>query len=78
MLKIIVGTADKDEMPEWCFEFNRKDRSAKIALAECVAQYLYRHANNPTKIDAMILATVIQCFEDDYWPVAIVWRNCCW
>ena len=76
MLRIIVGTADKDEMLEWCFDFGKKDRSTKVALAECVEQYLHRYACNPEKIDAMILAIVIQCFEDDYWPVRRMACNC--
>lgn len=76
MLRIIVGRADKDEMLEWCFDFGRKDRSAKVALAECVEQYLHRYAHEPEKVDAMILAIVIQCFEDDYWPVRRTACNC--
>lgn len=76
MLRIIVGIAHKDEMLEWCFDFNRKDRSTKVALAECIEQYLHRYANEPDKIDAMILAITIQCFEDDYWPVRKTACNC--
>ncbi len=76
MLRIIVGTADKYEMLEWCFDFDRKDRSTKVALAECVEQYLHRYASEPEKIDAMILAIAIQCFEDDYWPVRRTACNC--
>lgn len=76
MLRIIVGTADKDEMLEWCFDFGRKDRSTKVALAECVEQYLHRYASEPEKIDAMILSIAIQCFEDDYWPVRRIACNC--
>lgn len=76
MLRIIMGTADKDEMLEWCFDFGRKDRSTKVALAECVEQYLCRYAQDSEKIDAMILAIVIQCFEDDYWPVRRTACNC--
>ena len=45
MLRIIVRIAHKDEMLEWCFDFNRKDRSTKVALAEYIEQYLYRYAN---------------------------------
>ena len=76
MLRIIVGTAEKDEMLEWCFDFGKKDRSTKVALAECVEQYLHCYAREPEKIDAMILAIVIQCFEDDYWPVRRMACNC--
>lgn len=76
MLRVIVGTADKDEMLEWCFDFDRKDSSTKLALAECVEQYLHRYSKEPEKTDAMILAIAIQCFEDDYWPVRRTACNC--
>ncbi len=76
MLRIVTGAADKDEMLEWCFDFSKKDRSTKVALAECVEQYLCRYADDPEKIDAMILSIVLQCFEDDYWPVRRMACNC--
>ena len=76
ILRIVTGIADKDEMLEWCFEFTKKDRSTKVALAECVEQYLSRYANEPVKIDAMILSIVFQCFDDDYWPVRRMACNC--
>ena len=76
MLRIIVGTADKGEMLEWCFDFVKKDCSTKIALADCVEQYLHRYAHDPEKIDAMLLTIVVQCFEDDYWPVRRTACNC--
>lgn len=76
MLRIITGIADKDEMLEWCFDFVKKERSAKIALAECVEQYLCRYAHDHEKVDAMILSIVLQCFEDDYWPVRRMACNC--
>lgn len=76
MLRIIVGKTDKDEMLEWCFDFGKKDRLTKVALAECIEQYLYRYACESEKIDAMILALAIQCFENDYWPVRRAACNC--
>lgn len=76
MLRIIIGTAEKDEMLEWCFDFSKKDRSTKVALAECVEQYLHRYVHESEKIDAMLLAIVIQCFEDAYWPVRRTACNC--
>ncbi len=76
MLKIITGIADKDEMMEWCFEFTKKDSSTKVALAECVEQYLRYYVQEPMKIDAMILSIVLQCFEDEYWPVRRLACNC--
>ena len=69
MLRIIAEVADKEEMLEWCFDFSKKDSNTKVALAECVDQYLRFYANDPSKIDAMILSIVFQCFEDPYWPV---------
>lgn len=76
MLRVITGVADKDEMLEWCFDFSKKDRSTKVALAGCVEQYLFRYVNDPIKIDAMILSIVLQCFDDDYWPVRRMACNC--
>ena len=61
---------------EWCFDFGKKDRSTKVALAECVEQYLHRYAHDPEKVDAMVLSIAIQCFEDDYWPVRRMACNC--
>ncbi len=69
MLRIVSEVADKEEMLEWCFEFAKKDSSTKLALAECVEQYLRFYSTDSTKIDAMILSIVFQCFEDEYWPV---------
>lgn len=76
MLKIITGTVDQDEMLEWCFEFTKKDRSTKIALAECIEQYLRHYVTDPEKVDVMIVSIVFQCFEDDYWPVRKKACNC--
>ena len=76
MLRIIMGTANKAEMLEWCFDFSKKERSTKVALAECLDQYLLHYVHDPKKIDAMILAIVLQCFEDDYWPVRRMACNC--
>lgn len=69
MLRIITGTADKEDMLEWCFDFSKKDSSTKDALADCLEQYLHYYANDPEKLDAMILSIILQCFEDDYWSV---------
>ncbi len=76
MLQIITGVADKDDMLEWCFNFAKKDQSTKVALAECVEQYLCHYVHDPIKIDAMILSIVIQCFEDEYWPIRRTACNC--
>ena len=75
MLRIISEVADKEEMLDWCFEFAKKDSSTKVALAECVEQYLRFYASDSSKIDAMILSLVFQCFEDEYWPVRRVACN---
>lgn len=76
MLKIITGIADKEEMLEWCFDFSKKDQSTKVALAECVEQYLCRYVHDAMKIDAMIFSIVLQCFEDEYWPVRRIACDC--
>lgn len=76
MLRIITGAADKEEMLEWCFDFSKKDQSTKVALAECVEQYLCRYVHDGEKVDAMIVSLVLQCFEDEYWPVRRMACNC--
>lgn len=76
MLRIITGAADKEEMLEWCIDFSKKDQSTKVALAECVEQYLCRYAHDSVKIDVMILSIIFQCFEDEYWPVRRMACNC--
>ena len=72
MLKIIIGTVDKDEILEWCFDVAKKDNSTKVALVECMEQYIH----DPTKIDAMIISIIFQCFEDEYWMVRRIACNC--
>ena len=76
MLRVITGIADKEEMMEWCFDFAKKDRTTKVALAECIEQYLCRYAYDPVRIDAMVFSIVLQCFEDEYWQVRRMACNC--
>ena len=76
MLRIVTGIADKEEMLEWCFDFAKKDLVTRIALAECVEQYLNRYVHDCTKIDVMILSIVFQCFQDEYWKVRMMACNC--
>ncbi len=76
MLKIIIGTVDKDEILEWCFDVAKKDNSTRVALVECMEQYIRCYIHDPTKIDAMIISIIFQCFEDEYWMVRRIACNC--
>lgn len=76
MLKIIIGTVDKDEILEWCFDVAKKDNSTRVALVECMEQYIRCYIHDPTKIDAMIISIIFQCFEDEYWIVRRIACNC--
>lgn len=69
MIKIITGVNKKEELIEWCFSFARKDIKEKIALAECMEQYL-RNIDNLTIFDDItVVSIVLQSFDDEYWDV---------
>lgn len=69
MLKIIADVSDKAELIEWCFNYNKKDTNERIALAECIGQYVRTNAHSPEKIDTTILSIVLQCLEDENYVV---------
>lgn len=69
MLKIIAKTAGREELIEWCFSYARKSINEKIALAECIEQYLCSCNTTEEQGDSTILSIVLQCFEDDYFAV---------
>lgn len=73
MVKIISGFADKEELLEWCVGYSKKDTNERIALAECIEQFIVQEL--PTgQIDATILSIVMQCFDDEHY---IVRRRAC-
>lgn len=73
MVKIISGFADKEELLEWCISYNKKETSERIALAECIEQFIIQGL--PTgQIDITILSIVMQCFDDQHYMVR--WRAC--
>lgn len=69
MLRLIIGQARKDELLEWCFGYSKKNNSEKIALAECIEQYLRKSDIPKDDVDTMIVSIVLQCFEDNYYAV---------
>lgn len=80
MLKIIIGTVDKDEILEWCFDVAKKDNSTRVALVECMEQYIRCYIHDPTKIDAMIISIIFSALRMsigwfDELP-ATVWQKC--
>lgn len=75
MLKIIVGVVDKEELLEWCFGYNTKKVKERIALAECLEQFLHYQTNPQEQVDATILSIVLQCFDDEQYSIRQ--RACC-
>lgn len=75
MVKIISGVADKEELLEWCVGYSKKETNERIALAECIEQFIVQRL--PTgQIDATILSIVLQCFEDEHFGVRRRACNC--
>ena len=75
MAKIILGFADKEELLKWCIGYSKKETNERIALAECIEQFIIQGL--PTgKIDATILSIVIQCFDDKHYIVRQRACNC--
>lgn len=75
MVKIISGNAKKEELLEWCVGYDKKKAKERIALAECIEQFIVQGL--PTgQIDATILSIVMQCFEDQHYVVRRKACNC--
>lgn len=73
MIKIISGFANKEKLLEWCVGYSKKTTSERIALAECIEQFMIQGL--PTgQIDATILSIVMQCVDDEHY---IVRRDAC-
>ena len=73
MVKIISGLADKEELLEWCVGYSKKEANERIALAECIEQFIIQGLPRG-QIDATILSIVMQCFDDEHY--AVRWRAC--
>lgn len=72
MVKIIFGVADKEELLEQCVGYSKKDVYERIALAECIEQFMVKLPYD--QIDATVLSVIMNCFEDEYY--AVRWRAC--
>lgn len=64
MVKIISGVADKEELLTWCFGYAKRETSERIALAECIEQFIIQNLSNE-QIDTTIISIVMQCLEDE-------------
>lgn len=75
MVKIIAGTSSKEELLEWCVGYSKKETNERLALAECIEQFIVQGL--PTnQIDATILSIVMQCFDDEHYIVRRRSCNC--
>lgn len=75
MVKIISGAADKEELLEWCVGYSKKETNERIALAECVEQFIVQELPSG-QIDVTILSIVMQCFDDEHYVVRRRACNC--
>lgn len=75
MVKIILGSTDKEELLEWCVGYSKKEVNERIALAECIEQFIVQELPSG-QIDATILSIVMQCFEDKHYIVRQRACNC--
>lgn len=75
MVKIISGVANKEELLEWCVGYGKKETNERIALAECIEQFIIQELSSG-QIDATILSIVMQCFDDEHYIVRRKACNC--
>lgn len=75
MVKIISGAADKEELLEWCVGYSKKETTERIALAECIEQFIVQGLPSG-QIDATILSIVMQCADDEHYVVRRRACNC--
>lgn len=75
MVRIISGASDENELLEWCVGYSKKEPDERIALAECIEQFLIQVLPRKT-IQATILSIVMQCFDDEYYAVRRRACNC--
>lgn len=75
MVKIISGAGNKEELLEWCVGYSKKETNERIALVECIEQFIIQGLSNG-QIDVTILSIVMQCFEDEHYVVRRQACNC--
>lgn len=75
MVKIISGAGNKEELLEWCVGYSKKETNERIALVECIEQFIIQGLPNG-QIDVTILSIVMQCFEDEHYVVRRQACNC--
>lgn len=76
MLKLITGNAQKDDLLEWCVDYIAKDENERIALAECIEQFILHNQKHREQIDITIFSLVLQCFADKYYEVRMRACDC--
>lgn len=75
MVKIISGASSKEELLEWCVGYSKKETNERIALAECIEQFIVKVLSTD-QIDATVLSIVMQCFDDEHYVVRRKSCNC--
>lgn len=75
MAKIISGASSKEELLEWCVGYSKKETNERIALAECIEQFIVQVLSTD-QIDATVLSIVMQCFDDEHYVVRRKSCNC--
>ena len=75
MVKIISGAGNKEELLEWCVGYSKKETNERIALVECIEQFIIQGLPNG-QIDVTILSIIMQCFEDEHYVVRRQACNC--
>ena len=75
MAKIISGASSKEELLEWCVGYSKKETNERIALAECIEQFIVQVLSKD-QIDATVLSIVMQCFDDEHYVVRRKSCNC--
>lgn len=75
MVKIISGASSKEELLEWCVGYSKKETNERIALVECIEQFIVQVLSTD-QIDATVLSIVMQCFDDEHYVIRRKSCNC--
>lgn len=65
LLKLIVGLLGKEELIKWCISYSKKEVNERVALSNCIETFLRYAEDINDQSDVIILAIVLQCFEDE-------------
>ena len=76
MAKLIVGISDKNDLLQWCIGYGKKSVNERIVLADCIEKYLFRHNEEHSNIDLMLLSFIIQCIEDEQYEIRCLACRC--